>query len=321
MKRGTIEHPKTAALADSLGVELLTAVGLLEALWHFTAKYARLGDVGKFTDQAIADGVHWRGNADDLMRALLSCRFVDEDPTHRLLIHDWADHADGSVRKALKRADEGFAEPTGRIGDPPPSTEPDRMARQNGQTERSDKTAGQKSVAPMPIPRPSRPSQACPVRAHPGQDQPTRSSVNPAVPITEPLATPRTGPEAESCSAAGMGRNERGLTDLLIANGVDEPEAERLVKCAKRERIEQVVQFVQQQSNVGNPGGLIRKLIMDRSRDGELSEAGELANTIEVMRRNKRGGHRSASPTNMADVQPKRIGVTARSGGGNRGRP
>lgn len=105
MKRGTIEHPKTAALADSLGVELLTAVGLLEALWHFTAKYARLGDVGKFTDQAIADGVYWNGDADDLMRALVSCRFVDEDATHRLLIHDWADHADGLVvRKALKRA-------------------------------------------------------------------------------------------------------------------------------------------------------------------------------------------------------------------------
>ncbi len=293
MKRGTIEHPKTAALADSLGVELLTAVGLLEALWHFTAKYARLGDVGKFTDQAIADGVHWRGNADDLMRALVSCRFVDEDPTHRLLIHDWADHADGSVRKALKRADEGFAEPTGHIGDHRPPLESDRMAVKNFNTERSDKTDRQKSVAPMPIPSPSRPSQASPIRAHPGQDQLARSAVSPEVPETGPLTPTSMGAEAESCSAGGMSRNERGLTDLLIANGVDEPEAERLVKCAKRERIEQVVQFVQQQSDVGNPGGLIRKLIMDRSRDGELSEAGEFAHTIEVMRRNKRGADRS----------------------------
>lgn len=293
MKRGTIEHPKTAALADSLGVELLTAVGLLEALWHFTAKYSRLGDIGKFTDQAIADGVHWRGNADDLMRSLVSCRFVDEDATHRLLIHDWADHADGSVRKALKRADEGFAEPTGHIGDQPPSTEVDSLTGQDGRTKRPDKTAGQKSVAPMPIPRPSRPSQANPIRAHPGQDQLARSTVSPAGPHTEPRST--TSMSAESFPAGGVSRNGRGLEDLLIANGVDDPEAERLVKCATRGRIEQVVQFVRQQSDVGNPGGLIRQLIMDRSRDGELSEAGELAHKIEVMRRNKRGGDRSVS--------------------------
>ena len=89
-----------------------------------------------------------------------------------------------------------------------------------------------------------------------------------------------------------MGRNGRGLEDLLIANGVDDPEAERLVKCATPDRIEQVVQHVQQQSDVGNPAGLIRKLIMDKSRSGELSEAGEFAHKIEVMRRNKRGADR-----------------------------
>lgn len=289
MKRGTIEHPKTAALADAVGVDLLMAVGLLEALWHFTAKYARQGNVGKFTNQAIADGVHWRNDGDELVRALVSCRFLDEDDIHRLMVHDWADHADGSVRKALKRAGEDFAEPTeptGRIGNQPAATETDSSSGQSGGSVRPDKVAGQNGVAPMPIPRPSRPSQASPIRAHPGQDQPTRSSVSPAVPITEPLEATRMG--AEGCSAGVMSRNGRGLTDLLIANGVDGPEAERLVKCATPARIVQVVQHVQGKSDVRNPGGLIRRLIMDRSRDGELSEAGEFAHTIELMRRNKR---------------------------------
>ena len=54
MKRGTPDHPKTLELADRLGLERWGAVGLLECLWHFAAHYAKRGDVGRFSDEAIA---------------------------------------------------------------------------------------------------------------------------------------------------------------------------------------------------------------------------------------------------------------------------
>lgn len=91
------------ALARALGVELFSAIGLMEALWHFTAKYTPQGNVGKFSDQEIADAVYWGRLPDELIAALVNCRWVDEDDEHRLIIHDWHDHADEAVRKLLKR--------------------------------------------------------------------------------------------------------------------------------------------------------------------------------------------------------------------------
>jgi hypothetical protein len=47
MKRGTPEHPKTAHLMAALSIPRPYAVGILELLWHFTARYAPRGDVGR----------------------------------------------------------------------------------------------------------------------------------------------------------------------------------------------------------------------------------------------------------------------------------
>ena len=61
MKRGTINHPKTLMLAETLGVHHLTAVGILEALWHWTATYAPKGDIGRYPDAIIASGAGFAG--------------------------------------------------------------------------------------------------------------------------------------------------------------------------------------------------------------------------------------------------------------------
>lgn len=110
MKRGTPEHPKTKALAAELGVGLAQAVGHLELLWHFTARYAPRGDVGRFPDAAIEEACAWTGRRGKLLKALLKCRWLDaiggED---RLLIHDWPDHAEDSIHKVLARGLEWFA--------------------------------------------------------------------------------------------------------------------------------------------------------------------------------------------------------------------
>lgn len=67
MKRGAIRNPKTRALAHELGVELLTAVGVLESLWHFGQEFARQGNVGRFTNAHIARGIYWERDPDQLL--------------------------------------------------------------------------------------------------------------------------------------------------------------------------------------------------------------------------------------------------------------
>lgn len=109
MKRGTPDHPKTAALAQALDVHRLTAIGLLEQLWHWTARYAPRGDIGRWPAQTIAQGLYWDGEPEKLERALIDSGWLDEDPEHRLLVHDWAQHADDAVKKSLARHKMDFA--------------------------------------------------------------------------------------------------------------------------------------------------------------------------------------------------------------------
>lgn len=103
MKRGTVEHPKMFELAKLLGVEHCTAVGIMESLWHITAKYAQQGNIGKFTNSAIAEQLHWTGDPDRLVGALCRARWLDICPANRLLVHDWKDHCEQTVTKWLAR--------------------------------------------------------------------------------------------------------------------------------------------------------------------------------------------------------------------------
>ena len=153
MKRGTIDHPKTAMLADSLGLELFGAVGLLECLFHFTAQYARRGDIGRYPDKIIAQRCFWTHEPETLIAALVKCRWLDDHPEHRLIVHDWHAHADNTVRTALKRNKEVFWN-----GEPPR-----RMRDEDGGDEvETPLQHGCNSVAPFqakPKPSPSKPFQ------------------------------------------------------------------------------------------------------------------------------------------------------------------
>ena len=102
MKRGTPEHPKTYELMERLSIGRPHAVGILELLWHFTAKYAIQGDIGKHSSLRIAAAVEWdMSTPDEFVAELVACGWLDEDDGHRLLVHDWADHADQSTKKTL----------------------------------------------------------------------------------------------------------------------------------------------------------------------------------------------------------------------------
>lgn len=109
MKRGTPDHPKTKMLSHKLKLRRWEAVGVLESLWHFTAQYAKRGDIGKWSNLEIASAIEWEGDPDLLIDALVECKLLDVSTTYRLLVHDWESHADQTTRRAEEVKKLGFA--------------------------------------------------------------------------------------------------------------------------------------------------------------------------------------------------------------------
>lgn len=93
MKHQTPDSMKFKRFCRRLGISPAVAVGTLELLWIATQKEAPRGDIGKFTDEDIAIAVHWDGDPSELVEALVSSGWLDRHPVHRLLVHDWRDHA------------------------------------------------------------------------------------------------------------------------------------------------------------------------------------------------------------------------------------
>src|ERR1039457_408046 len=103
MKRGTPKHPKLLDFCEAAGIRRPYAVGYLELLWHFTAEFAPQGDIGRYSDKRIAGAVDWLGDPAKLVQSLASSGWIDKSSEHRLVVHDWHDHADDSVRKRINR--------------------------------------------------------------------------------------------------------------------------------------------------------------------------------------------------------------------------
>ncbi|HEV2175540.1 MAG TPA: hypothetical protein VGR71_18335, partial [Nitrospira sp.] len=123
MKRGTPRHPKVGRLAELLGIKVPTAVGILELLWHFTAEFAPQGDIGKYSDSRIeAAMLSWFRPKGKLILALIQAGWIDQDQVSRLIVHDWHDHADDSVRKRLTRHGLPFLSFTSKVTGQSPGT-------------------------------------------------------------------------------------------------------------------------------------------------------------------------------------------------------
>lgn len=151
MKRGTPDHYKVDRLMNQLGIDRAKACGTIELMWHTTAKFALLGDLGaKLTDAEIARSVAWDGDASKLIESLCASGWMDRDDVHRLVVHDWHEHCDEFIKKRVARAGQKFASLTGRQrqttadnGDVVPSALP----------------------MPMPMPQPPPPPQPEPTAA------------------------------------------------------------------------------------------------------------------------------------------------------------
>jgi hypothetical protein len=84
-------------------------VGILELLWHETARHASQGDIGKFSNSEIAEALGWIGDENVLIQSLIDTEFIDKHPDHRLVVHGWADHCPNFVKAKLRRLDLPFA--------------------------------------------------------------------------------------------------------------------------------------------------------------------------------------------------------------------
>lgn len=118
MKRGATEHPKIRLLSDRISQPHLYVVGLLESLWHWAAIYAQNGDVTRYVS-VLASAIRHDGDSAELVEALISSGWLDRLEDGRVLIHDWSQHCEESVHKALSRAAATFAdgsEPYSRKG-------------------------------------------------------------------------------------------------------------------------------------------------------------------------------------------------------------
>lgn len=104
MKRGVPNHEKTLHLQLLLGIPKPHAVGILQMLWFYAARFTPQGNLGIRTDEEIAIGCGWdHTDAPTLIKALTNARWLDEDPKHRLVVHDWAQECDRAVHAWLFR--------------------------------------------------------------------------------------------------------------------------------------------------------------------------------------------------------------------------
>jgi len=144
MKRGTIRHPKLLRLATALRLPPFAALGLLEALLEWTFDYARDGAIGRHDNHAIAVGVGWEGDPDRLIAALITSRWLDPCATHRLVVHDLADHAPESWKRQMKYHGQMFAQPS-----PLPVDSSSRILDDSSENSEKFRTA---SPSPSPSP-------------------------------------------------------------------------------------------------------------------------------------------------------------------------
>jgi hypothetical protein len=106
--RGTLTHRKTRRLAALLKIEMPAALGYMEALWSVAAEQTPCGDIGKLSNQDIADEMFSTIDPDELINAIIGAGLLEKHSIHRLIIHNWAERTDQTTRRKVARNDWTF---------------------------------------------------------------------------------------------------------------------------------------------------------------------------------------------------------------------
>ena len=158
MKREAMGSTKLKRLCHYLGIRTYSAAGIMESLWHLTAREAPQGDIGKLADEDIALGIDWDGDTGKLINALVSSKWLDPDPRYRLIVHDWHEHADDATDNKLARSGRLYAN-----GKPPRMNklsvnEKERLTDKFGYSVRTNahavRTNAHECALPVPVPVP-----------------------------------------------------------------------------------------------------------------------------------------------------------------------
>ena len=110
MKRETTRLPKFKRLKRLLQRPDYQVVGVLELLWELTAAFHEDGAIGRWSNDQIADSIEWDGDAGNLVMMLVAAGWLDEveDPSARLVVHDWYTHVYPGqwdrIKKRIQRA-------------------------------------------------------------------------------------------------------------------------------------------------------------------------------------------------------------------------
>jgi hypothetical protein len=110
MKAGTQDAIKFKKLMRRLQISRPLCTGLLEELWHFTAKDAPRGDIGKYSNEDIATAVGWEGDHDEFVNALIEYGWLDTSDEFRLVVHKWSKHAPNYVKGNVVKSKQTFAD-------------------------------------------------------------------------------------------------------------------------------------------------------------------------------------------------------------------
>lgn len=108
VKREAFTHPKLFDFACRLELSRVEAIGYLTLLIDWASDYAPQGDVGKWPNRVIAMACDWQSDADAFIEALVGAGWLDENDDHRLIIHDWPEHAQVWVRAKLAKSGKAF---------------------------------------------------------------------------------------------------------------------------------------------------------------------------------------------------------------------
>lgn len=92
MKPGTTAKLKFLELKTALAIPKWQTMGLLESLWEFVTENCPDGDIGRFSPAQIALALEYQSDADALIDALITARWLDRDSDGKLWVHNWAIH-------------------------------------------------------------------------------------------------------------------------------------------------------------------------------------------------------------------------------------